>query len=178
MKLVNTINDLRNKYPEENPIEQNYSGNTLFGKYSQNKIELEPKDIGGIIPIPGNFRVLFSIDGTIYASSTYLSQLEASNNPYITKSTLPIIEFNSSDLKNSESFKFRENYSEVSILETLESNEDLAKHISWLLDSSRQELRKPGIDYGRYSVNISSYDVPTQSGLGFEFSKEAQTPIE
>lgn len=178
MKLVNTLKDLRNQYPEENPVESNYSGNTLIGKYPQNKIELEPKDIGDITPIPGNFRVLFSIDGNIYASSTYLSELESTDNPYINKSTLPIVELRSSDLINASSFKDREDYAEVTISSTLNSTDDLSKHISWLLDSSQQELRIPGQDYGSYSLNTSTYDVATGVGLGFEFSKEAQKPID
>jgi hypothetical protein len=171
MKLVNKKEDLRNQYG-------NYDGNTIVGNYSQNQIKLKPQDIGDITSVPGDFRVIYSIDGQLFGSSTYLSEIRNSNNPYITKSTLPIIEFNSSDLINATDFKFRENYSEATVISTLENVSDLSKHIAWLLDKSQQELRKPSIDYGSYNVSISSYDPVNDTGLGFEFSEEAQTPIE
>ena len=177
MKLVNRKEDLRNQYG-------NYDGNTIVGNYSQNKITLEPQEIGDITSVPGDFRVIYSIDGQLFGSSTYLSEIRNSNNPYINKSTLPIIEFNSSDLINSTDFKFREDYSEVTITSTLETIDDLSKHIAWLLDKSQKELRNPGTDYGSYSVSITKYNTEndfepyTNVGLGFELSKEAQTPIE
>lgn len=171
MKLVNRKEDLRNQYGT-------YSGNTIIGNYSENQIELDPTDIGDIIPITGDFRVIFSIDGQLYGSSTLLSEIESSNNPYIKKSSLPIVELNSSDLKSDIDFSARENYAEVSVTENLNSVEDLSKHISWLLDSSQKELRKPAQDYGAYSVSISSYDPTSDSGLGFELSAEAQKPID
>ena len=177
MKLVNTKADLRNQYGT-------YSRNTIVGNYSQNQITLEPQEIGDITSVPGDFRVIYSIDGQLFGSSTYLSEIRNSDNPYITKSTLPIIEFNSSDLINSTDFKFREDYSESTVTSTLENVSDLSKHIAWLLDKSQQELRKPSIDYGSYSVAITNYD-PTidigerpDPGMGFFFSKEAQTPID
>ena len=82
MKLVNTKQDLRNQYGT-------YSSNTIIGNYSENQIELEPTDIGDIIPMSGDFRVIFSIDGQLYGSSTLLSEIESSDNPYIKKSSLP-----------------------------------------------------------------------------------------
>jgi hypothetical protein len=171
MKLVNTKADLRNQYGT-------YSRNTIIGNYPQNQITLEPHEIGDITSVTGDFRVIYSIDGQLFGSSTYLSEIRNSDNPYITKSTLPIIEFNSTDLINSTDFKVREDYSESTVTSTLETVSDLSKHIGWLLDKSRQELRKPGIDYGSYEVSISSYNPVSDSGLGFEFSKEAQTPID
>ena len=42
----------------------------------------------------------------------------------------------------------------------------------------KKELRKPAQDYGEYNVSITSYDPTTDSGLGFEFSTEAQKPID
>ena len=177
MKLVNRKEDLRNQYGT-------YSNNTIVGNYSQNQITLEPQEIGDITSVPGDFRVIYSIDGQLFGSSTYLSEIRNSDNPYITKSTLPIIEFNSSDLINSTDFKFREDYSESTVTSTLENVSDLKDHIAWLLDKSQQELRKPGIDYGSYSVSISSYDPSldvgegSDPGLGFFFSKKAQTPID
>lgn len=171
MKLVNRKEDLRNQYGT-------YSGNTIVGNYTENQIELEPTDIGDIIPITGDFRVIFSIDGQLYGSSTLLSEIESSNNPYIKKSSLPIVELNSSDLKSDIDFSARENYAEVSVTENLNSVEDLSKHISWLLDSSQKELRKPAQDYGSYGVSISSYSPESDSGLGFQFSAEAQKPID
>lgn len=172
MKLVNKKEDLRNQYGS-------YDSNVIAGKYSQNRITLESQDIGDITSVPGSFRVIYSIDGQLFGSSTYLSEIRNSNNPYITKSTLPIIEFNSSDLINSSDFEFREKYSESVITSTLENISDLSKHISWLLDKGQQELRKPGIDYGSYTINENPvYEPSTDTGMGFEFSKEAQTPIE
>jgi len=171
MKLVNKKQDLRNQYGT-------YSSNTIIGNYSENQIELEPTDIGDIIPMSGDFRVIFSIDGQLYGSSTLLSEIESSDNPYIKKSSLPIVQLNSEDLKSDIDFTPRENYAETSITENLSSVDDLAKHISWLLDSSQKELRKPAQDYGEYNVSITSYDPTTDSGLGFEFSTEAQKPID
>ena len=177
MKLVNTKADLRNQYGT-------YSSNTIVGNYSQNQITLEPQEIGDITSVPGDFRVIYSIDGQLFGSSTYLSEIRNSDNPYITKSTLPIIEFNSSDLINSTDFKVREDYSESTVTSTLENVSDLSKHIAWLLDKSQQELRKPNIDYGSYTVAITQYDSEndfdpyTNAGLGFFFSKGAQTPID
>jgi hypothetical protein len=177
MKLVNKKEDLRNQYG-------NYDGNTIVGKYSQNQIKLKPQDIGDITSVSGDFRVIYSIDGQLFGSSTYLSEIRNSNNPYITKSTLPIIEFNSSDLINATDFKFRENYSEATVTSTLENVSDLSKHIAWLLDKSQQELRKPSIDYGSYSIAITEYNSEidegdnSNPGMGFQFSKQAQTPIE
>ena len=177
MKLVNRKEDLRNQYG-------NYNGNTIVGNYSKNQITLEPQEIGDITSVPGDFRVIYSIDGQLFGSSTYLSEIRNSDNPYITKSTLPIIEFNSSDLINSTDFKVREDYSESTVTSTLENVSDLSKHIAWLLDKSQQELRKPNIDYGSYTVAITQYDSEndfdpyTNAGLGFFFSKGAQTPID
>jgi len=177
MKLVNRKEDLRNQYGT-------YSNNTIVGNYSQNQITLEPQEIGDITSVPGDFRVIYSIDGQLFGSSTYLSEIRNSDNPYITKSTLPIIEFNSSDLINSTDFKVREDYSESTVTSTLENVSDLSKHIAWLLDKSQQELRKPNIDYGSYTVAITQYDSEndfdpyTNAGLGFFFSKGAQTPID
>lgn len=171
MKLVNRKEDLRNQYGT-------YSGNTIIGNYTENQITLDETNIGDITPVPGNFRVIFSIDGQLYGSSTLLSEIQSSNNPYINKSSLPIVELNSSDLKSDIDFSDRENYAEVSVTENLSSVEDLTKHISWLLDSSQKELRKPAQDYGAYSVSISSYDPTSDSGLGFELSEKAQKPID
>jgi hypothetical protein len=172
MKLVNTKQDLRNQYGT-------YSGNTIVGNYPINTIDLDVTDIGDITPVPGTFRVIFSVDGQLYGSSTLLSEIQSSGNPYINKSSLPIVELNSKDLTSDvETFTARENYAEVSVTENLNSVEDFAKHISWLLDSSQKELRKPSQDYGAYSVSISSYSPETDSGLGFEFSEQAQKPID
>ena len=171
MKLVNTKQDLRNQYGT-------YSGNTIIGNYPTNTIDLDVTDIGDITPVPGDFRVIFSIDGQLYGSSTLLSEIQSSGNPYINKSSLPIVELNKDDLKSDIDFSVRENYSETTVTENLISIEDFAKHISWLLDSSQKELRKPSQDYGAYSVSISPYNPETDSGMGFQFSKDAQTPIE
>lgn len=171
MKLVNRKEDLRNQYGT-------YSGNTIVGNYTENQITLDETNISDITPVPGNFRVIFSIDGQLYGSSTLLSEIQSSNNPYINKSSLPIVELNSADLKSDVDFSARENYSEVSVTGNLNSLEDLAEHISWLLDSSQKELRKPAQDYGAYNVSISSYDPTTDLGLGFEFSSASQEPID
>ena len=171
MKLVNTKQDLRNQYGT-------YSGNTIVGNYPTNTIDLDVTDIGDITPVPGDFRVIFSIDGQLYGSSTLLSEIQSSGNPYINKSSLPIVELNKDDLKSDIDFSVRENYSETTVTENLISIEDFAKHISWLLDSSQKELRKPSQDYGAYSVSISPYNPETDSGMGFEFSKDAQKPID
>ena len=68
MKLVNTKADLRNQYGT-------YSRNTIVGNYSQNQITLEPQEIGDITSVPGDFRVIYSIDGQLFGSSTYLSEI-------------------------------------------------------------------------------------------------------
>jgi hypothetical protein len=171
MKLVNTKQDLRNQYGT-------YSGNTIVGNYPINTIDLDVTYIGDITPVPGTFRVIFSVDGQLYGSSTLLSEIQSSGNPYINKSSLPIVELNSEDLKSDVDFTARENYSEATVTENLISTEDFAKHISWLLDSSQKELRKPSQDYGAYSVSISSYSPESDSGLGFELSEQAQKPID
>ena len=175
MKLVNRKEDLRNQYG-------NYDGNTIVGNYSQNKITLEPQEIGDITSVPGGFRVIYSIDGQLFGSSTYLSEIRNSNNPYINKSTLPIIEFNSSDLINATDFTIREQYAENEMLSSLETIDDLKSHIAWLLDKSQQDLRKVGVDYGRFaiqdSVTFTPYDPDTDTGLGFELSEQVQRPIE
>lgn len=175
MKLVNTKDDLRNQYGR-------YDNNTIIGNYSQNKITLDPQDIEDITPVPGDFRVMYSIDGQLFGSSTYISEIRNSNNPYITKSTLPIIEFNSSDLINATDFTIREQYAENEMLSSLETIDDLKLHIAWLLDKSQQSLRKVGVDYGKFateeSVTFTPYNPNTDTGLGFELSEKVQRPIE
>lgn len=174
MKLVNKISDLRNKYPESKPVEKNYVGNSIVGEYEQNKIQLKPDSFSDILEIPGSFKTLISLDGQLYGSSQYLKELRSANNPYINKSNVAILKVSKNDLSNAQDFKVRENYAEVSINSTLSTNEDFIKHIGWLLDQSQQELREPGVDYGSYSLNTTTFDIPTDSGLGFEFSDDAQ----
>jgi len=178
MKLVNKISDLRNKYPESKPVEKNYVGNSIIGEYEQNKIQLKPDSFSDILEIPGSFKTLISLDGQLYGSANYLNELRNSKNPYINKSNVAIIELSISELSNAQDFKSREDYAEVSIGSTLSTNEDFIKHIGWLLDQSQQELRKPGVDYGSFSLNTTTFDIPTDSGLGFEYSDEAQKPID
>jgi hypothetical protein len=128
--------------------------------------------------VDGNFRVVFSIDDTLYTSNKYLTELKASKNPYINMDNIPIVRFSSEQLINSADFKNRERYAEVTIDSSLTTEEDLRNHIAWLLDADRKELRKVPEDYGQYRVNISTYDVETDTGLGFEYSDSVQTPIE
>jgi len=174
MKLVNKISDLRNKYPESKPVEKNYVGNSIVGEYEQNKIQLKPDSFSDILEIPGSFKTLISLDGQLYGSSQYLKELRSSNNPYINKSNVAILKVSKNDLSNAQDFRVRENYAEVSINSTLSTNEDFINHIGWLLDQSQQELREPGVDYGSYTLNTTTFDIPTDSGLGFEFSDAAQ----
>lgn len=178
MKLVNKQSDLRNKYPESKPVEQNYKGNTIVGEYAENTIQLPQSSFSDVTPIPGNFKTLISLDGQLYGSSGYLSEIQNSRNPYINKSNVAIVELSTSELSNAQDFKDRENYAEVTINSTLKTNEDFIKHIGWLLDQSQQELRKPAIDYGSFSLKTTTYEVESDSGLGFAYSEEAQKPID
>lgn len=173
MKKVNTLEDIQNKYPEEKDLSQSYNGYTYRGIYEQNKIELPNDDLSNIIPISGNFKVIFSIDGQLYASEEYLLELLNSKNPYINKSNLPIVEFSSSDLLSAEEFSGQEKYAEVTIDSTISTIDDLSKHISWLLDSKSKEIKKV-TDYGSYTLNTSTYNPSTNEGLGFEFSTEIE----
>ena len=179
MKMVNKIQDLTNQYPETRPVDKNYVGNSFIGKYPQNTITLSNVDVSNISPVDGNFRVIFSIDNQLFASSTYLSELKSSNNPYLSQELLPIIEFSRADLINTsdtaKDFKVREDYAEVVINNTLDSVNDLKQHISWLLDTSKTELRKPGVDYGSYNLITTKYNVDTKEGLRFDLSKVVET---
>ena len=175
MKKVNTLQDIQNKYPEERDLSQSYDGRVYRGIYKENKVELIKDDFSNINPIDGDFKVIFSIDGQLFSSRTYLEELQSSNNPYINKSNLAIVEFSSTDLLNAQEFSDQENYAEVSVDSTISTIDDLSKHISWLLDSKSKEIKKV-TEYGQYTLRTTEFDFtnPTNS-MGFEYSDKIES---
>ena len=171
MKKVNTLDDIQNKYPEERPLSENYDGKSLRGLYSENLIQISKGDFSNIDTIPGDFKVLFSIDGNLYGSEGFVNELRNSNNPYLNIDNIAIVELSSSELKSDIDFTNQEKYAEVTVTKSNGSSleSDLSDHIGWLLDSSTQELRRV-LDYGAYNVETSIFDIETKTGLGFEYS--------
>lgn len=173
MKKVNTLEDIRNQYPEEKNLTQ-YKGQTLNGLYDKNSIDLPKGEFDDITPIGGNFKVVFSIDGQRYASESFLQELKNSKNPYINNSNIAVVELNLSELKSDTDFSDEEKYAEVSVDSTLSSIEDISSHISWLLDSTQKEIRKVS-EYGSYTLNTTTYDSTKREGLGFEYSDKIES---
>lgn len=171
MKKVNTLDDIQNKYPEERPLSENYNGKSLRGLYSENLIQISKGDFSNIDTIPGDFKVIFSIDGNLYGSEGFINELKSSNNPYLNIENVAIVELSASELKSDIDFTNQEKYAEVTVTKSNGSSleSDLSDHIGWLLDSSTKELRRVS-DYGAYSVNTTTFDIETKTGLGFEYS--------
>jgi len=172
MKKVNTLEDIQNKYPEEKSLTQ-YVGQSVNGLYPKNSIKLTERNFDDIIPMDGNFKVIFSIDGQRYASNSFLQELKSSNNPYINNSNIATINLSSSDLKSNTDFSNQEEYAEVSVDKNISNVEEIASHISWLLDSAEKEIKDVS-EYGSYSLKTTSYDIQTKSGLGFEYSDKIE----
>jgi len=181
-----SLENLRNKYPEESLISQKYtrSGNTIVysGKNQyKNKINLD-FDISNIQTVPNaTFNFIVDINGSLYTSSNFLSLLQkasSDNNPYFQKRTVPIVKVNLNEaLSELSDNSIGEQYAEVSVTSNLDignTTEKVLKHIDWLVTDQTEGLRdiKTGNNrvYGDYQLNTSQYIIESDSGLGFEFT--------
>ena len=178
-----TLPFVQNPYPVEIGTDPspNYSkdGDSIkyTGKYKQNFITFSTQKFDDIksldineYPTSFNFIVEF-IDGDnreYWSSPVLLGQLQAemnSNNPYKTRTEVPVLQFDFKFIKgygSQEQFKIPEDYAEVEVTKTITTKQDVLKHLDWLI-SSDETLRRAR-EIGDWTVNITE-------DLGMSFSR-------
>ena len=177
-----TLTELRNLYPEERDIQSSYSKETnsinYKGRYDKNSINFTIEDLSEISVVSGtSFNFILEIDGNEYISPQFKSFLEnsiSSGNPYIQKSSVARFSFTKDELTSVSSLTTREQYAEVRITKNLNTDEDIVRHVDWLVDSKTQTLRNIS-NYGEYSKYTTTYNVETDSGIGLEYSEAVQS---
>ena len=188
MENINTLSDLRNKYPNERSIEQNYEnkGSTIEykGRYTDNSLIFTVDDISELVTVANtSFQLIIKIDDVEYTSPAFkniLQQSTNSGNPYIQKSSITCLSFSQEELVNAENFIVREKYAEVNTTRNLQTIEEIIIHIDWLV-SKRQDIREIS-EYGdwdrfttEYTVDMEPIESEVPGALGFPYSDLVQS---
>lgn len=168
------LNKLRNTYPGDNvsviDSYQHDNGSIKYtGKYPENfiKFDVLPLDdikVGTLKTDPLiSFRFIVQFfDGDIieeWTSEPFLRDLlkaQQDNNPFFSRDRVTIAKINFADLTNywkSDKFRIGEAYAEVKIVNTIETKEDILKHINWIV-SSDEEIRDVE-SYGGWIVELT-----------------------
>jgi len=188
-----SLENIRNKYPEELSVSQKYTrrGNSIVysgkSEYS-NTINLD-FDVSGINTVPNSsFKFIVDIGGSLYTSPDFLNLLQNAqreNNPYFQKKTVPIVKINLGEATTQISDQSTaEKYAEVSVTNNLnfgDTTNKILQHIDWLISDQNEGLRdiKSGGNrvYGDYKLNTSQYNIESDSGLGFEFTDALESGL-
>lgn len=181
------LNKLRNTYPSEsgNPTKSyTYDNNSIryTGLFPTNFIKfsilsLEDIKLGTLKTDPNiNFRFLVKfVDGDsseLWTSDVFLRTLHGAiqdNNPYFNKNTVTTAIIDFQLLKQywkEKKFDVPEQYAEVRVLNTINTKEEILKHINWIVSESKkdEELRDVKT-FGGWTVELSEQ-------IGFDHSEE------
>lgn len=188
-----SLENIRNKYPEELSVSQKYArrGNGIVysgkSEYS-NTIDFD-FDISNINTVPNSsFKFIVDVGGSLYTSPTFLSLLQNAqreNNPYFQKKTVPIVKVDLGAATTEISDQsIGEKYAEVSVTNNLnvgDTTNKILQHIDWLVSEQSEGLRdvKSGNNrvYGDYQLNTGQYSIESDSGLGFEFTDALESGL-
>ena len=188
-----SLENIRNKYPDELSVSEKYTrkGNTIVysGKSEYSNVINLDFDISNINIAPNtSFKFIVDIGGSLYTSSTFLNLLQNSekeNNPYFQKRTVPILKVDLSEATTKISDQStNEKYAEVKVTDNLnvgDTTNKILQHIDWLVSEQTEGLRdiKSGNNrvYGNYQLNTGQYIIESDSGLGFEFTDAVESGL-
>lgn len=169
MELKSLIN-LPNQYPDNRDIKESYAQKnseiTYTGKFKKNQIYFSDIPIENINVVDGvsfNFLVEFNSEREkYYTSQTFLDNLEKARrgvNPYINKSTIPIIFFDDELIdgySEEPKFKIAEDYAEVAVTDTLNNKSEYLSHLNYLIqpDRGNSPLKKAS-EMGSWTLEIT-----------------------
>jgi len=193
-KPYKKLSDLRNTYPVSgsgvvNYHEQFTSDSTSIkytGKYPENFIVFESIPNYAVnlntISTVNSEKLRFIvqlIDGTSvdeWTSTSFQKSLEeakANNNPYFNKGRVTVAQIDYGKLKDYHNvFAEKEVYAQVTVKSTIQSKEDIIKHIIWMVDGGENDEIRTASDFGSWEVNR-----PIQVGVEF-ITGSVQQPIE
>lgn len=167
-----------------------YRGNSLVGE--RGNVGTVPNDglegINGVnYPFLSNLIVV--INGASYTYSGYLNQLKLQGNPYISKQSLPTVEFTLNQLVNdpipdtevyeSDSVSvFRTQYAESQVTKRMSTIDDVLFYLNDFFNPKNSDEVLDPFAFGSWELNTTSYDVDLDvvglyPGLEFEELGEA-----
>lgn len=160
-----TISQLVNDYGS-------YSGNTLIGEFGA-RANVPNPGFSGVTGVPyPNITFIVRVNGSDYASSSWLAQ-QQNGNPYIHKNSVPRINVQSINGVDKDTlgpklpganndFPRDEGYAEVNATSNIESTDEVLSFINYLLDG--RETVDPAIPtFGDFSPSIWSKSPPNPS---------------
>jgi len=163
-----------------------YRGNSLVGQ--RGNVATVPNDgLEGIngVNYPFLSGIIVKINGASYTSSGYLNQLKLQGNPYISKRSLPTIEFKLDQLVNdpipdTEVYDgvFRTQYAESQVTKKMSTIDDVLFYLNDFFNPKNSDDVLNPASFGSWALNTTSYDVDLDvvglyPGLEFEELGEA-----
>ena len=173
MKYV-AVNNIKNPYPVNEPefvdsaivkssfIDVDNENFILTGKYSQNTVtypKINPETLLKYVPST-SFRFIVEFNpNNLWTSEAYFLELKKAyeeSNPWFNVVNSPTVKLDYNFLqnyKNKNGFQIPEKYAEVKIIDSIDTEEKMCRHIDWLVDKSAEsiELRKTS-DMGSYEI--------------------------
>lgn len=157
-----------------------YSGNSLVGE--KGSVATVPNDtLDGIngVNYPFLEGIIVRINGAAYTYSGWLNQAKLQGNPYVSKSSLPTLDFTLSDLTapKEETIVYgsttRTKYAEVNITKRMSSIDDILKYLNDFFNPNTSDTVLDPRVIGGWSLNTTSYSadldvVGEYPGLEFE----------
>jgi hypothetical protein len=163
-----SLDRITNRYPADELsmkksalTEKTQTSFRLLGKYSENFADYPITDYTNITPVTGtSFEFVVELNpGRYYTSQPFYDTLKTAYeemNPFFNMKTVPLVKLDYNFLqnyKNKNKFKITEAYCEVEVVESIDTEERICKHIDWLVSKDANDIElRPVTDLGRWRI--------------------------
>ena len=163
-----SLDTITNRYPADELgmrksalTEKTQTSFRLLGKYSKNFADYPITDYKNITPILGTtFEFIVELNpGRFYTSQPFYDTLKTAyeeTNPFFNMITVPMVKLDYNFLekyKTKNKFRITEAYCEVEVIESIDTEERICKHIDWLVSKDANDIElRPVTDLGRWRI--------------------------
>lgn len=163
-----SLDKITNRYPADELgmrksalTEKTQTSFRLLGKYSKNFADYPITDYKNITPILGTtFEFIVELNpGRFYTSQPFYDTLKTAyeeTNPFFNMITVPMVKLDYNFLekyKTKNKFRITEAYCEVEVIESIDTEERICKHIDWLVSKDANDIElRPVTDLGRWRI--------------------------
>ena len=163
-----SLDKITNRYPADELgmrksalTEKTQTSFRMLGKYSKNFADYPITDYKNITPILGTtFEFIVELNpGRFYTSQPFYDTLKTAyeeTNPFFNMITVPMVKLDYNFLKNYKNknkFRITEAYCEVEVVQSLDTEERICKHIDWLVSKDANDIElRPVTDLGQWRI--------------------------